>query len=289
MTNPPASSPAPGTGALLPMPHIGLGHFLPGGVPLPTGVKGVSETYRGLIEVDEERLVAYVKLLHPWEVFNEALGSVLCQLAGLPTPKAYLVLVEREDYPQSPLLIASDAPRALAFASQAMPMQTLGRHIRLKTPNALRELVSRWKEWPDVLVFDQWIANPDRHSGNLLVGGPGEIYLIDHGLSFYRRNWTPAQIEAAISIVTARLWTDTLQGVVTLPERIAATDRAQSSAVRYSAVDSEAAMISTKVSQFLAPEQVQALVRVLCKRCANAAGVICKAMGVPDLGPGDAQ
>lgn len=191
MTKTSALPPASAAGNALPTPQIGLGHFLPGGVLLPAGVKGVSETYRGLIEVDEARIVAYVKLLHPWEVFNEALGSVLCQLVGLPTPRPYLVLVEREDYPQSSLLTVSNAPRTLAFASQAMPMQTLGRHVALRTPNALRELVSPWREWPDVLVFDQWIANPDRHSGNLLVGGPGEIYLIDHGLSFYRRNWSP--------------------------------------------------------------------------------------------------
>ena len=287
MSSTPETRTAPDAGSPLPEPQIGLGHFLPGGVLLAAGVKGVSETYRGLIEVDEARIVAYVKLLHPWEIFNEALGSVLCQLVGLPTPKPYLVLVEREDYPQSPFLIASNAPRALAFASQAMPMQTLGRHVGLQTPNALRELVSHWKEWPDVLVFDQWIANPDRHSGNLLVGGPGEIFLIDHGFSFYRRNWTPEQIEAAVSIVTARLWTEILQGVVTLPERIAATGRTQSAAVRYSKIDSEAAMVSTKVCQFLAPEQVQALARVLQQRCTTAAGAICKVMGIPDLALGD--
>lgn len=287
MTNTPSSSPASDSAYPLPLPQIGVGHFLPGGTLLPTGVKGVSETYRGLIEVEEDRISAYVKLLHPWEVFNEALGSVLCQLVGLPTPKSYLILVEREDYPLSPFLIASNAPRTLAFASHAMPMQTLGRHVALKTPAALRELVARWKEWPDVLVFDQWIANPDRHSGNLLIGGPGEIFLIDHGLSFYRRNWTPEQIEAAIAIVTARLWTDILQSVVTLPERIAATSRTQSAAVRYSTVDSETAMVATKVSQFLTPEHIRALVRVLNSRCTGAAGAVCKVMGVPGLALGD--
>ena len=287
MTNTPASSLAPGIGNPVPAPQIGLGHFLPGGVLLPAGVRGVSETYRGLIEIEEARIVAYVKLLHPWEVFNEALGSVLCQLVGLPTPRSYLVLVEREDYPQSPLLIASNAPRTLAFASQAMPMQTLGRHVAVKTPNALRELVSHWRDWPDVLVFDQWIANPDRHAGNLLVGGPGEIYLIDHGLSFYRRNWSPEQIEAATSIVTAKLWTDILQSVVTLPERIAAAGRTQGAAVRYSKIASEAAMISTKVSQFLTPAQIQALAQFLRRRCTTAAGVICTLMGIPDLALGD--
>lgn len=287
MTSPSPSLPPPGPASAIPTARIGLGHFLPGGVPLPTGVRGINETYHGWIEVDQARLRAYVKLLHPWEVFNEALGSVLCQLVGLLTPHPYLVLVERDDYPESPIFVQSDIRQALAFASQAMPMQSLSRHVSLKTANALRELMANWKEWPDVLVFDQWIANPDRHSGNLLVGGPGEMYLIDHGRSFYRRNWSPEQLETVISIVTTRLWADILQGIVTLPERIAAAARAQIAAVKCSAIDCNAAMISTKVCPLIPPPQVQALIRFLDKRSSTAAAVICKTMGVPDLALGD--
>lgn len=284
MTNP--SAPLPEVDRLVPAPKIGLGHFLPGGVLLPSGVRGVSETYRGLIEVDESRIPAYVKIIHPWEVFNEALGAVFCQLAGLPTPDPYLVLVEKSDYPQSSFLAASSAPRTLAFASQAMPHGTLGRHLSVSAPNALKELLSNWKEWPDVLVFDQWIANPDRHSGNILIGAPGEVFLIDHGLSFYRRNWSPDQLAAAIGMVTVRLWTDVLQGVVTLPERMAAAGRTHVAALKYSAIDAEEAMVSTKVSQLLTAEQIEALVKFLNSRCKASAAVVCSAMGIPDLSLG---
>jgi hypothetical protein len=254
---------------------------------LPVGVRGISETYRGLIEVDEQRIAAYIKLVHPWDVFNETLGAVLCQLVGLPTPDPYLVVVERTDYPDSPFFAATNAPRTLAFASQAMPLLTLGRHVSLNAPNALRELVSHWKAWPDVLVFDQWIANPDRHSGNILVGSPGEVYLIDHGLSFYRRNWSPEQIGAATSIVTVRLWTEILQGIVTFPERMAAAERTHAAALKYSAIDAEVAMLSTKVSQLIPPPNIQALLKFLNTRCNGCAGVICNAMGIPNLALGD--
>lgn len=267
--------------------HIGLGHFLPGGVLLPAGVRGINETYRGWIEIDQARIQAYVKLLHPWEVFNEALGSILCQLAGLQTPRSYIVLVERSDYPSSPIFAEPGVDRALAFASHAMPLKTLTRQVALHTPAALRELVAGWTEWPDVLVFDQWIANPDRHSGNLLVGGPGEVFLIDHGLSFYRRNWTPEQLLEALSLVTTRLWNDVIQGVVTLPERISAAERAYSAGVRYSTIDSGAAMLFTRVSPLIPAPNIQALAEFLNKRCQAAPGVVANALGVPGLALGD--
>lgn len=263
--------------------EIGLGHFLPGGLLLAPGVRGINETYRGWIEVEQARIAAYVKFLHPWEVFNEVLGSVLCQFVGLPTPPSYVVLVQRDDYSASPIFAQLGTTQALAFGSHAMPMQTLGRRASLTTPAALRELISNWKEWPDVLVFDQWIANPDRHPENLLVGGPGEVHLIDHGLSFHGRNWSPEQLEAAVTIATVRLWTEFLQALVTLPERMEGSQRAQLATAKFSTVDPSTAITSTKVEQLIPPAQLQALAEFLRQRCGNAATVVCNAMGVQHL------
>lgn len=265
---------------------IGLGHFLPGGTPLAPGVRGIAETYRGWIEVDQSRVQAYVKFLYPWEVFNEALGSILCQLVGLPTPHGYIVLVEQKDYPGSPIFRQTNTDRILAFASHAMPMQTLGRHITPQTDAARRELASNWKEWPDVLVFDQWIANPDRHLGNLLIGNKGKIYLIDHGMAFGRRNWSPEQLKASIPIVTASLWTAFLEKLVTLPERVAATQRIQVVSTKCSSVNGRTAMESTLVSQFLPSAQLEALVMFLHERGSEAGPVIAKVIGIPDLALG---
>src|SRR5207302_9391483 len=38
--------------------------------------------------------------------------------------------------------------------------------------DAKKAFVGSWAEWPEVLGFDDWIANGDRHGGNFLIGGP---------------------------------------------------------------------------------------------------------------------
>jgi hypothetical protein len=46
----------------------------------------------------------------------------------------------------------------------------------------IMEFLSRWAELPKACVFDEWIANEDRHDGNILTNGL-EFWLIDHGLA----------------------------------------------------------------------------------------------------------
>lgn len=240
-----------------------------------------------MVEADSYRFAAHVKIIPPWEVFNEALGSLLCQWAGLLTPRSYLALVQREDYPDARFFTETKAAQALAFATETMPFGSVTRYMSVTATQALRELLTQWYGWPDALVFDQWIANPDRHSGNLLVGSPGEIYLIDHGLSFLRRNWPPEQAVAAQSIVTARLWTEILAKVVTLPQRVEATARLYATAARYALIDVATVIVASKVSGFLPETNVAALLEFLTYRVQCAASVLCGVMGVPTLDLGD--
>jgi hypothetical protein len=262
---------------------IGIGHFLPGGSLLPEGIKGVTDTYLGMIELESGCVRAYAKIIHPWFVFNEVLGSLLCQLSGLKTPRPYLALVQRDDYPEARIFAETGAPLALAFATEAMPQGSLTRHISLNTAQALRQLVSQWVGWPHVLVFDQWIANPDRHGGNLLVGAPGEIYLIDHGFAFLRRNWQPEFAETARTMVTARLWKDILSKVITTPQRIEATAQLYAAAMEYSLIDVANLIATSAVSGLLPQENVEPLLNFLTHRIAAAATVLCGVIGVPAL------
>jgi hypothetical protein len=256
---------------------------------LPAGIKGINETYRGWIEIDGDRQQAYVKFLRPWEIFNELLGSVLCQLVSLPTPRPFLVVVDRDDYPSPALFPDPQIQQALAFASQAMPAEALSRRMSLTSLPALRALVEEWREWPDVLLFDQWIANPDRHTGNVLMGAPGEFHLIDHGLCFYRQNWTPEEILASVSIVYTRLWTDFLQGVVSLQKRLDATPRIHGASAMQMKVDLTAAISFTKIQQFIPPANLAALVQFLALRRSTAPHVVSSAIGTPILPFGDAK
>jgi hypothetical protein len=53
-----------------------------------------------------------------------------------------------------------------------------------------------------MLTFDALIANPDRNAGNILIGAPGELILIDHSRAFTDDTRLPRKIER----VDADLW-----------------------------------------------------------------------------------
>ena len=59
-----------------------------------------------------------------------------------------------------------------------------------------------------MLMFDNFIGNPDRNAGNILVGTPGEFILIDHSRAFLKNKDLPNKVER----VDAALW-DKFQAV----------------------------------------------------------------------------
>src|SRR5690606_22477174 len=52
-----------------------------------------------------------------------------------------------------------------------------------------------WADLGHLYAFDSWIANIDRHPGNLLFGGKDEIWLIDHGHCFSGPTWEPSDLD----------------------------------------------------------------------------------------------
>jgi hypothetical protein len=53
-----------------------------------------------------------------------------------------------------------------------------------------------------MLTFDNFIGNPDRNAGNILIGAPGELILIDHSRAFTEDTTLVRKIER----VDANLW-----------------------------------------------------------------------------------
>ena len=53
-----------------------------------------------------------------------------------------------------------------------------------------------------MLMFDSLIANPDRNAGNILVGPPGELVLIDHSRAFL----TDKKLLSKVERVDGELW-----------------------------------------------------------------------------------
>jgi hypothetical protein len=264
---------------------IELGVLLPGATLLPGGEKGVSETYRGIVEAGGQPISCYVKFLELREVFNEALGSVLCNLVGLRTPTAFVVEVRRADYPGSPALASAGvSPTAIAFATAALPIRAFMRRADLVAPDAKKAAVERWKEWPQVLTFDQWIRNFDRHTANFLIGAPGEVYLIDHGLAFGGKGWNAASLATLPpNDAMTRLWTDLLVHTTDLPARVGAVTTIQTFAAELQSIDATAACVLTQLAAEVPDADRSALATFLASRASAAPVQVCNTIGVPIL------
>ena len=259
---------------------IELGHALPGGTIL-TDDKGVNETYRGLIEVGSARLLAYVKLLPDRQLVNELLASVLGRIVGLPIPRGFLVEVRRTDYPNSPVMTAHGLTVAPAFAVEALPCQSALRHLDLQSPMAWEQLLRAWPHWYSAAAFDDWIANADRHPGNLLVGAPGEAWLIDHWHAFTGDKWQALNLRP--DVITANQLGQAMTALLQPPEKALAMQACHVVAQRFSSVDTvQATRLAHVVTQLSAPD-FDALTRFVTERVHSVASRIGSILGIPGL------
>ena len=262
---------------------IDLGHALPGATLL-TDEKGVNETYRGLIEVGSARLSAYIKLLPDRQLVNELFASVLGRIAGLPIPRGFLVEVRRADYPNSPLMTAHGLTVMPAFAVETVACQSALRRLDLQSPTARESLLRAWPHWYAAAAFDDWIANADRHPGNLLVGAPGEAWLIDHSHAFTGDKWQPVNLRP--EVVTRNQLAQTMALWLKLPEKALAMQACYAAVQRFSSVDTvHATRLAHVVTQLSAPD-LDVLVKFIAERVNSIATRIGSVLGIPGLSLG---
>lgn len=141
---------------------IKIGRLLPGASEIGEGatrpVRGMAYTHEGEIAVIAKRLASR-------EIAVEVMCALLGRAAGLPIPE--------------PLLLV-DESMAWHYASADVGHPNLAQYIQTNDSSVLDEL-ERWPSLLDAACFDELIANPDRHDGNLLYDGQG-FFLIDHGM-----------------------------------------------------------------------------------------------------------
>jgi hypothetical protein len=134
--------------------------------PLSADAKGINLAWSGIVGTTSGPLGAFLKALPPRELMVECLCALLGRAVGLPIPRP---------------IVAADDEHGILFGAEQVPHPDL-RHTAL--PSAIwTEHLANWKTLPRASAFDGWIANRDRHWGNLLTDGTGEFWLIDHGLA----------------------------------------------------------------------------------------------------------
>lgn len=114
----------------------------------------------------------YVKRVEPRTLAVEVICAVVGRAVGLPIPRPALVMVTKRAMPD----LAHDT---VFFGSESVANPDLKHWMEKDVERAIFSL-STWSKLLDAGCFDEWIANADRHGGNLLYGGGSDFALVDH-------------------------------------------------------------------------------------------------------------
>lgn len=166
------------------------------------GIANVTDTYQGqVLTRGGELKTAILKDLPPRELANEILTASLGLMLGLPIPPAFIGVTEPGN-PCATRSIMQDG-RGLMFASVNVGSPSVASLVKRpsdqETWALLRPIVAHLAKqtWiGDLYGFDAWVANVDRHIGNVLFGTGTSTWIIDHGRCFTGPAWTPADLVA---------------------------------------------------------------------------------------------
>lgn len=149
------------------------------GVLLPGAIKvnnfNVQDVWRGNVKMHSGKNAgAFVKHVPPRALVVEVVAALIGRNLQLPIPIPLLVKVEPEVLPDSKLDVAT-----IFFGSQRINQPDLAQWLNENAEG----VKDRLKSWPlalDAGCFDEWLANEDRHSRNILFDGKKDFVLIDH-------------------------------------------------------------------------------------------------------------
>lgn len=264
----------------LTIPVIGLANAVPGATLLNPDERGVNETFIGFLDAASGRHRAYIKILTGKQLINELVSTTFGRAVGLPIPQGYLVRVLPEELPDS-ILLRNYGNEIFAFGSRAMDIPDLKRRIKIEGDQVTATLLATWKDWDKAMVFDEWIANIDRHSGNLLIGSQDEVWLIDHSHCFTGPDWNPTDL------VPAKCYTNQLADFkipsLNLPERMALKNKTIQFAEICKLVDTNSALNASFAGNFIEAGESEALQDFLQLRISELAGLISSRLGIPSI------
>lgn len=146
------------------MTAIRLGALLPGSVLVGDGINGAR---RGTARTGGGDLTVIAKRVPEREIVIELLCAALGRHLGLQIPEPLLLLAEDDQF---------------WFGSADIGYPSMRHFLAQGDQGCIERRLRDWPMLEKAASFDDLIANPDRHAGNLLSDGGGTFWLIDHGL-----------------------------------------------------------------------------------------------------------
>lgn len=261
-------------------------------IELATVLRGASEfkqnnvnvTFRGqVLTSSDQTRQAIIKDLDLIQLCNELFAHSLAREFGLPIPDSYLGLV------RPGVLSVSKAPKTkdgshLVFVSVDMKVPNVTYRlagIDTKGRKILLDHISNWIDLGKLYAFDAWIANVDRHHGNLLFGGNNEFWLIDHGHCFTGPNWQANQLIP--DVYYSNLLSQWVTKHLTLEQKKRHVSKVNKFGSDIESFDASKSLKNSRINELLPVQCVSALKVFLNERIAKVPDHAMKALGLPRL------
>ena len=144
-------------------------------------IKGTDRALLGSIRTQDspQAIQAVIKASNAQEMAKEAFANALAKALGLTAPEQYVV--DTKNFGGWERRFGQRYVYASALASKWDRYDP--RRLQGVTLDSADPLL-KWKEFPLAVLFDEWIANPDRTPQNLLFSGSGQFMLIDNEQGF---------------------------------------------------------------------------------------------------------
>lgn len=263
------------------MTEIPCVRVLEGAVPFKDG--NVNDTFRGMVLLEGgERRHGVIKDLSLCQLTNELLAAVLGKELGLPVPDAYLGVVPLGALQVSKLKL-SDGSGHVVFVSADTGTPNFAQKITNDhfMAGKILEQLKEWVGLGGLYAFDSWIANTDRHMGNLLIDGPDMFWLIDHGHAFTGPAWAPQDLDPTVAY--RHKLSEWLTGALSASQKSKKARESDGFCGKIECVDVPAALSQGRTDKLLSEEYADALRAFLISRVQHVSRCSKEALGVPIL------
>jgi len=119
-------------------------------------------------------VTAYAKPLEKESFAIECLTSLLGIKLGLPIPEPIIAITDQGEAWYATIDIGHPSLR------QTIDLGNNNEVLNTESNLAILKKLSEWCDLNNAIAFDEWIANDDRHIGNVLFDGVKSFWLIDH-------------------------------------------------------------------------------------------------------------
>jgi hypothetical protein len=244
----------------------------------------INDTFRGQVLTSDGKVrQAIIKDLNIVQLCNELVAHCLAREVGLPIPDGYLGLVRPGVLEVSKSPTTSNGSR-LVFVSVDVKVPNVTYRWQGSDASGRRALLGQIIEWGDLghlYAYDTWIANVDRHAGNLLFGGDSEFWLIDHGHCFTGPDWQAGQLNPD-NEYRNRL-SEWLTGCLTFDQKKKRASEVRKFGAEIIDFDATETSENSRIADLLPVQQVDDLKQFLEKRTARVPLDASKALGVPQM------